>query len=258
MLSKLRRRKSFDVVMDLASYLPFSFSCEMIGLHEKTAASIVPLRPEEVTWEDADMTLTDDGMLRTILDRGDLSREDVMQLLPFLIGAGSLTVRDSICFGVYTLLENPDLYEAVAADESMLAAFVEELFRFEPAVHGILRRATTDTNIGGVAIPEDSRVWVWIGAANRDPAKFDRPDEFVFDRTGERHMAFGAGPHFCMGNQLGRMEIEIVLKALLPDIPRMRTTDPARFYFATDLSGGDPVIPMMRGMRSWQVAYSSR
>ena len=71
-------------------------------------------------------------------------------------------------------------------------------------------------------------------------------------------MAFGAGPHFCMGSHLGRMEIEIVLKALLADIPRMQTTDPARFYFATDLSGGDPTIPMMRGMRSWQVAYSRR
>lgn len=257
-LSKLRRRKSFDVVMDLASYLPFAFSCRMIGLHEKPAASLVPLRPEEVTWEDADMTLTSDGMLRTILDRGELSREDVMQLLPFLIGAGSLTVRDSLCFGVHTLVQNPDLHEAVIADSSMLAGFVEELFRFEPAVHGILRRAVTDTTLDGVEIPEGSKVWVWIGAANRDPAKFDRPDEFLFDRTGDRHMAFGAGPHFCMGSHLGRMEIEIVLKALLSDIPRMRTTDPARFYFATDLSGGDPTIPMMRGMRSWQVAYSRR
>ena len=191
-----------------------------------------------------------------VLERGELSREEIGELVPFLISAGALTMRDTVCFTIYTLLRKPDLLRSLTEDPSLVPDFVEELLRFEPGVHGVPRKALAETVIDGVTVPANSMVWVLIGAAHRDPAKFERPDEFVMKRQGEKHIAFGAGPHYCLGNHLGRMEAEMVVEALLPVLPRLRATHPPEFFF-TDMRDNDPRQPFMRGMRFWQLAFTS-
>ncbi len=256
-LSAINNRPSFDAVAELTVAVPFAVSCSLLGLTQTGAAALGPILPHDVTWPDVERALTGDGIIPDVVAKGEMPREELMLLLPFLIGAGVLTVRDLLSFGIYTLFRHPDLLAEMRTNPSMVPAFVEELLRFEPAIHGVPRRATSAAKIGSVDVPEGSTIWVWLGAANRDPAHFDRPNEFIIGREKERHIAFGAGPHFCLGSHLGRLEAEVVIESLLPHLGRLRATAAPDFSF-NDLRGGYPVYPLMRSMRSWQLAFTSR
>jgi cytochrome P450 len=89
----------------------------------------------------------------------------------------------------------------------LIPAFIEEVLRFESPVQGLVRTATQDVEVSGVVIPEGSIVMVRYAAANRDDAVFDNADDFDLDRETTKHLAFGAGPHFCVGAALARQEL---------------------------------------------------
>jgi cytochrome P450 len=254
-ISNLQNRARFDIIGELAISVPWAISCLILGVTQEGAATLGAIPPRDVTWADVENALLDDGVFPRILANDELSRSDVMQLLPFIVGAGTLTVRDVLSFGIQALVRHPQLLTMLLEDPSKLPQFVEELIRLEPGVHGVVRRATQDAEVGGVHVPAESIVWVWLGAANRDPARFSDPDEFVLQRP-ERHISFGSGPHFCLGSHLGRLEAEIVLESLIPHLTRLRPTGAPDITF-TDMRGGNPIFPVMRSMRSWQFAFKS-
>lgn len=102
---------------------------------------------------------------------------------------------------------------------------VDEALRLESPFQKFHRTTTTDTVLGGVRIPEGSKVLVFIGAANRDPRKWgDDADLFSLDRSSSGHVAFGMGLHQCVGQPIARLEMEIVLQELLA---RVETIEPA-------------------------------
>ena len=253
----IRAHKRFDAANDFALPLTFAVWCDSLGLHQEHAAAIAPLKTSETTWQDVDFALNGKGILGEILARDELPLEDLAQLLPFLIGAGTLTMRDTVCCSLFTLLRKPELLAQLTADPTLVTGFVEELLRYEPGIHGVPRRVVADTVVAGVDIPAGSTLWVSIGAANRDPARFTDPDEFVIGRPDGKHIAFGAGPHYCIGSHLGRMEAEIVMSAVLAYLPRLRATGAPDFVF-TDMRDDNPTYPFMRSMRSWQLAFTSR
>jgi cytochrome P450 len=97
-----------------------------------------------------------------------------------------------------------------------LHAFIEEALRYEPPFRGHYRHVWRDTTLGGVALPANSHLLLLWGAANRDPAHFNAPNDFRLDRSGARgHVTFGKGAHFCIGAALARLEAQIVLRMLL-------------------------------------------
>jgi len=113
-------------------------------------------------------------------------------------------------------------------DPQLVAPFIEEALRLESPFRYHLRHATRTTEVYGVQIAAGSTVLLFWGAANRDPAEYERPDEVVFDRPVPRHhLAFGRGIHFCLGAPLGRLEAEIVLTQLLARTEHF-TLDPDR------------------------------
>ena len=250
-LRELRRARKFDVVPALASRIPFTVACSWIGLHERQAAALATMAQEEVTWADVAAGMKPDGALARFADEGALTREEIQLLMPFLVLAGVTTTRDTMLFGIFNLMRKPDLFAEVSANHSLIPSFVEEMLRHEPPVHGIVRRAVADTVVDGVEIAKGSRVWVILAAANRDPSKFQRPDDFMMERTGAKHISFGHGPHFCLGSHLGRTETETVLEHILPEIPRFKPVIPPDFFF-TDIRDD---LPWMRSMRSWQLSY---
>jgi cytochrome P450 len=253
-VGNLKTRTKFDAVAELTGSVAFSISCAMMGLDGAAATALAPIPPDDVTWPDIERALLDEGMIPRIVANDEMPREDLMKLLPFLIGAGTLTVRDLLSFGFYTLFRHPHLIEELNADMSKLPAFTEELLRYEPSIHGVPRRATEDTEVGGTRIPAQSILWVWLGAANRDPSIFTNPDEFVMGRR-ERAIPFGAGPHSCIGHHLARLEAEIVFEAMMPHLPQLRPTGAPSIAF-NELRGGHPVYPLMRIMSSWQLAFA--
>lgn len=255
-LERMQQRRRFDGCNDFALPLTFAVWCEVLGLHQEQAATVAPMRAAEATWQNVEFSLNGSGILSEIIAKDELPHDDIARLLPFMIGAGTLTMRDTVCSSMMTLVRNPATLEALVGDRSLVPQFVEELLRYEPGIHGVPRRTLSETMLEGVVIPEGSTVWVSIAAANRDPAKFEMPDEFVMGRQGEKHISFGAGPHYCLGSHLGRMEAEIVIAALLDYLPALRPTSSPDFYF-TDMRDTEQLYPFMRGMRSWELAFTS-
>jgi cytochrome P450 len=251
----LKGRRTFDACIEFGA-LSFVVWCESLGVHPEHAAAAAQIRAADATWEDVEFALDGGGIMAEVLDRGELSTDELAKLLPMLIGAGTLTVRDTLCGAVHTLLRKPALVESMAGNSALVPGFVEELLRYEPGIHGVPRRARCNTVLDSVEIPENSTLWVLIAAANRDPSKFENPDDFIIGRGGEKHISFGAGPHHCLGRHVARQEAELIIEALLPVLGRARGTSPPDFVFS-DMRDTLLRVPFMRSMRSWQLALNS-
>ena len=114
------------------------------------------------------------------------------------------------------------LLERVWNDASLIPGAVEEMLRFDSPVQLTNRLAKSDLEIGDVKIKQGQVVYLILGAANRDPAQFDEPDKFDVTRTNNKHLAFGAGAHFCVGAPLARLEGQVVLRTLRRRYPKLR------------------------------------
>ena len=149
----------------------------------------------------------------------DGKRLDDMEFLLFfllLIDAGGDTTRNMLSAGMLAMLDNPDQLAWLKADlDARLPAAREELLRWTSPVIYMRRTATCDTELGGQKIRQGDKVLMYFGAANRDPAKFERPDELNLARVDNEHIAFGTGPHACLGQHIARIEIDAMLREVL-------------------------------------------
>ena len=116
----------------------------------------------------------------------------------------------------------------MAADLSLLPSATEEILRYVSPVISMRRTATRDTEIGGQKIAENDKVVMFYPSANRDPEIFDRPDVFDIQRDPNVHLAFGWGPHFCLGANLARAEIRTIFAELLTRLPDIEVCGPVR------------------------------
>jgi cytochrome P450 len=136
-----------------------------------------------------------------------LTVAELQNLMHQLVTGGFETTTSALNHGMWLLTRRPDVQARVRADLSLVPSFMEEVLRYESPVAGLTRRATCDVEVGGVVIPEGTMVMIRYQAANRDAEVFDRPDEFDLDRARQQHLAFGVGPHFCVGAALARQEL---------------------------------------------------
>jgi cytochrome P450 len=160
------------------------------------------------------------------VDGEHLSDEEIYSFLRLLLPAGAETTARSFGNLMFGLLTHPDQLAAVRDDRSLVKQAIEEAVRWEGPLLFIQRGVTKDTVICGHAIPAGATLSVCVGSANRDPRKFDRPDEFDIHRPLTQHLAFGSGPHMCLGQQLARVEMTVALNAVLDRLPDIRL-DPA-------------------------------
>ncbi len=156
------------------------------------------------------------------LDGQRLDNEHVLGFLRLLLPAGAETTYRSSSNLLFGLFTHPDQLEALRRDRSLMPQAIEEGLRWEVPLTGIGRLCVEDTVVDGVEIPAGSSVQVLIGAANRDPARFERPDEFDIHRPPRQHMSFAFGPHRCLGMHLARMETRVVVERLLDRLPDLR------------------------------------
>lgn len=144
-----------------------------------------------------------------------LTEREVITTVMGLLITGHETAVSLIGHGAIALSRHPELRERVAKDESVADLFVEELLRYDSPVQATLRVAAQDLNVGGVDVRAGSAILVLLGAANRDPGHFADPDVFDVHRSNNRtHLAFGGGPHYCVGAPLGRLEARIAVAAM--------------------------------------------
>jgi hypothetical protein len=236
---------TWDVMGDLAYPVPLAVMCELLGapaeiapiLCEETPKLVATLDPladddaiaagvgagfglmlELVPLVAARRTEPGDDLLSALVGGADgLSSEDAIPLALLLLAAGHETTANLVGNAVVALHERPDVARAVRADRRLLPKLVDELLRYDGPVQLASRIALRDCTAGGVRIAAGDQLFIGIGAANRDPAAFEHPDEIRLDRKGG-HLAFGQGRHFCAGAALARIETQEILDRLL-DLP---------------------------------------
>lgn len=178
---------------------------------------------------------TDDiiGDLVTAEVEGEkLSDEEIYSFLRLLLPAGLETTFRSSGNLLYLLLTHPDQFAAVQNDHELIGPAIEEALRFETPLTTVQRSASVDTELGGVALPAGAVIDVCIGAANRDEARWERPEEFDIFRKRLPHITFAAGEHTCLGLHLARMETRVAIECLLnrvTDIQLDTSEDPHIF-----------------------------
>ncbi|MBL7489952.1 cytochrome P450 [Frankia sp. AgB1.9] len=156
-----------------------------------------------------------------------LSDVDILGFALLLLAAGSGTTWKQMGITLLALLRHPRWLEAVRADRTLLRPAIEESLRWMPTDPMFTRYALRDTELGGVAIPARSVVHLCFAAANRDPARWERPDEFDPSRPPGAHLGFGGGPHICLGMHVARAEIHTAIDALLDRLPGLRLDEDA-------------------------------
>lgn len=154
-----------------------------------------------------------------------LNPDELVELGITLVIAGIETTTNLTASAVLILAQNHHLQDHLRSRPEDLAPFIEEVLRFDSPVQRIHRVTKRETMIGGVDIAPGAKVEVLIGSANRDPDQFNEPDIFRIDRDPNQHIAFGAGPHFCLGAQLARLEAHAVLSAILETLPHFALAD---------------------------------
>jgi len=245
---------SADLVAALALPLPITVICELLG---------VPVAEQEQfrDWGDRFMTVAGPGrdpedgpraagalfgylgqlvarkrqepgddLLTALLRAHDeddrLSGEELLAFGVTLLVAGYHTTASSIAHAFFHLLAAPERYAKLVANPDLVPGAVEELLRYSQVGGGFgsMRIALEDTEVCGVTIAKGEAVVPAFAVANRDPAAFDDPDVLDLSRPSGAHLAFGAGIHFCLGAQLARTEMEVLLTAVLRRWPNLRLT----------------------------------
>jgi cytochrome P450 len=168
-------------------------------------------------------------------DNGEaLGLDEVLATCILLLTAGHETTANVIGNGVLTLMEHPDQLHLLQGDPALIKPAVEEILRFECPAKIAGRTSLVDRQLGGQPIRAGQRVLVLLGAANRDPDQFPDPERFDITRTPAPHLAFGAGPHFCLGAALSRLEAQETLRQLLPLLTEWRLTPGAPAWRISD------------------------
>ena len=150
-----------------------------------------------------------------------LTDEEIHAFLTLTFGAGFETTADAISAMLYLLAEHSEQGERLKAEPSLIPAAVEEYLRFVSPIQIFGRNATEDVRLHGHTIPEGAVVALGFGAANRDPDAFPDPDACVLDRSPNRYLAFGWGPHYCLGAPVAKLEMAVTLEAFVHRVARL-------------------------------------
>ena len=183
-----------------------------------------------------------------------LSDPEIMSLMQQFMVAGNETTTSTLAGGLLQLIRNPDqMAKAKAAaggrDPKVIMNLVEEALRYETPTAGMWRLVREDTELGGVAIPKGAMLQLRYAAANRDPSRFPDPDKFDIERGNARaHLAFGKGPHMCVGNMLSRKEMFVAFDELLERLDN----------FAIPEGGEITVLPniLLRGVTRLPITFT--
>lgn len=165
------------------------------------------------------------GLVQARHEGSALTQEEMLSMLVLLLVAGNETTTTLIGNAVLELLAHPEELARVRAEPELVPLAIEEVLRFSSPVQFDPRRATRDVELHGHKIHADEVVLCWLGSANRDETVFERADVFDVRRGRTPHLAFGFGPHYCLGANLARLEARVALDALLTRTRSFARTD---------------------------------
>lgn len=167
------------------------------------------------------------GVLVQGMDDGRLTEHELLCNMVITFGGGTETTTCMIGNGVHLLLSHPPAWDLLRRHPELIPQAMEEVLRYEGPVTFTDRYTTEPTEIGGELVPAGQAMYFMLNAANRDPRVFERPDEFDIMRTRNPHVAFGGGPHYCVGAPMARLEFEVTLARMLARWPKLWHVDAA-------------------------------
>jgi cytochrome P450 len=258
LIDDLLRLGSFDAVRDLAEAYPLTVFPDAVGMPAENRRFLLPygnmvfnsFGPRNALFEaavaDAEPVLawvqaqsrrealspTGFGaVIHAAVDTGEFTVAEAEVLVRSLLTAGVDTTVNGLCAAVYCLARFPTAFEQLRADPALARAAFEEAIRLESPVQTFFRTTTRDVTIGEETIPEGSKVLMFLGAANRDPRRWEQADDYVVQRRNAGHVGFGTGIHGCVGAVLARLEGEVVLGALARKVGSIEIVgEPVRRY----------------------------
>jgi hypothetical protein len=264
MIDNLLERRSFDAVRDLAEAYPLEVFPDAVGMPRENRRYLLPygnmafnafgprnayfaeaMRDAEpvLAWIGAQTqreALAPDGFgaaVHAAADAGRLSREEAPLVVRSLLTAGVDTTVSGIGAALYCLARFPDQFRRLRANPALARAAFEEAVRYESPVQTFFRTTTRAVELGGTRIDEGEKVLMFLGAANRDPRRWERPDEYDIGRRNAGHVGFGFGIHQCVGQVLARLEGDCVLTALGRKAASIEITGPIERRFNNTLRG---------------------
>jgi cytochrome P450 len=272
LIDDLLTRGSFDAVRDLAEAYPLAVFPDAVGMPAENRRFLLPygnmvfnsFGPANALFEaavaDAEPVLTwvqaqsrRDALSSTgfgaaihaAADDACVSVAEAEVLVRSLLTAGVDTTVNGLCAAVLCLARFPSAFQQLRANPSLARAAFEEAVRLESPVQTFFRTTTRTVTIGEETIPEGRKVLMLLGAANRDPRRWERPDDYDITRRNAGHVGFGTGIHGCVGAVLARLEGELVLGALARKVGSIEIAgEPRRRYNNT-----------LRGMASLPVRF---
>lgn len=247
-IDQLIERAVFEAVADLAETFPVAVFPKAVGMIDSDRRRLVDygamvfnaLGPDNkfrraamaqasdiVPWITAACArdrLTKDGLGALIYgaaDNGEVTEEEAAMLVRSFLSAGVDTTVTGIGSALWCLASNPGAFERLKADPSLARPCFEEVLRYTSPVHTFTRTANQETEVAGVPIAEGTKILCALASANLDPQKWGDPEVFRIDRKPVGHMAFGAGIHGCVGQNLARLDLEAVLTVLAEKVDRI-------------------------------------
>lgn len=253
LIDRVRADGRMELISDFAYPLPMTIICELLGVpaadhdafhvwSDDIARSVDMTDDESVYDRAADSTVALTAYLGDLLDErrrrpqadlvsdlvaveeaGDrLTREELFATCALLLIAGHETTVNLIGNGTLALLRHPDQWRRLKEEPEIIATAVEELLRYDSPVQFTSRVALEPLQIDDLQLEAGSVVGFVLGAANRDPQQFERPERLDLGRTPNRHLAFGGGIHYCLGAPLARLEGEIAFATLARELPGLQ------------------------------------
>lgn len=284
MLDRVAEKGRFDVVTDLAYPLPVAVICRLLGVPLEDEPQFSSASALQAQGLDPFVTFTGEApdgyqdrmkaglwlreYLRGLIDlrrakpaddlisrliaveeSGDqLDEEEIVATCNLLLIAGHETTVNLISNAVLAMLRHPHHWRALGEDESRAPMIVEETLRYDPPVQLVGRIAGEDMVVaGGVEVPKGDTLMMLLASAHRDPSVAERPDEFDPSRASIRHLAFGHGPHFCLGAPLARLEAAVALSAVARRFPNVALAGDPVYKPNVTLRGMDQ-LPVELGM----------
>jgi P450-derived glycosyltransferase activator len=263
-----RAGAEFDLVAALAAPLPIAVITDLLGIPDADAAAFAQygrvigsaLDGIRSLRHAADLRANDERLRQLFTDLFELRRREpgddivshlvaaegdqikpaeMMPMCVLLLVAGFETTVNLIGNGVLALLDHPGQWRTLVADPPTMAPrAVEEALRYDPPVQRTFRIAHEPIELDGRVVHKGQLVSTLIGAANRDPEVYERPDVFDIDRTpGVEHLAFSSGIHYCLGQPLATLEATVAFQVLAQRLPGLRRTGPVRRRNATIIRG---------------------
>jgi cytochrome P450 len=262
----LLEKRSFDAIEDLAEAYPLSVFPNALGLKAEGREHLLPYAslvfnafgpPNQLRQEAIERSaphqayiaeqcqrenLAPGGFgacIHARVDEGEITAAEAPLLVRSLLSAGLDTTVNGLGAAIYCLARFPDQWQLLRDNPALARNAFEEAIRFESPVQTFFRTTTREVELGGAQVGEGEKVLMFLGAANRDPRRWDRPDSYDINRRTSGHVGFGSGIHMCVGQLVARLEGEVMLSALARRAAKIEITGEPKRRFNNTLRGLD-------------------